>query len=71
MKMTKHEKAKRIFEKELLAGIFGKIFVADYVFDETMTFILNRIKKKSFTKKTNEFILNQRRYYCILLMIRY
>ena len=57
MKMTKHEKAKRIFEKELLAGIFGKIIVADYVFDETMTFILNRIKKKSFTKKTNEFIL--------------
>ena len=56
-----HDKAKKTFEKEILGGKFGKIIVTDYVFDETMTLILNRIKKKSFAKKTNDFILNTKK----------
>ena len=56
-----HDKAKRTFEKEIITGKFGKIIVTDYVFDETMTLILNRIKKKSFAEKTRDFLLKTKK----------
>ena len=53
-----HIKAKDIFVKEILAGIYGKIIVTDYVADEIMTLILNRIKSKAFALKTKDFLFN-------------
>ena len=53
-----HITAKDIFIKEILTGKFGKIIVTDYVVDEIMTLILNRIKNKSFATKTKNFLLS-------------
>ena len=53
-----HRKAKDTFEKEILTGKYGKILITDYVVDEIMTLILNRIKSKSFAEKTKQFLLS-------------
>lgn len=53
-----HSKAKDVFIKNILPGTYGKIIVTDYVADEIMTLILNRIKNKSFATKTKEFLFN-------------
>ena len=55
---SNHIKAKDVFVKEILTGRYGKIIVTDYVIDEIMTLILNRIKIKSFATKTKEFLFN-------------
>ena len=60
-------KAKNTFGNDILTGKYGKILITDYVVDEIMTLILNRIKKKLFVEKTRDFLLKTTKI--ILLLI--
>ena len=62
-----HTKAKDTFENNILTGKYGKILITDYVVDEIMTLILNRIKNKRFAEKTRDFLLKTTKIVLLLI----
>lgn len=56
-----HKYAKELTKDKILKGLYGKIIVTDYIFDELMTLISVRIKKKDFMKKTSDFLTKSKK----------
>ncbi|MHA1983564.1 MAG: type II toxin-antitoxin system VapC family toxin [Candidatus Hodarchaeales archaeon] len=55
-----HKQAMKITEQNVLKGLYGKIVVTDYIYDELMTLISARIKQKKFMEKTSDFLLKSK-----------
>ena len=56
-----HEIAINLMKNSLLKGIYGRIILTDYVYDELMTLILVRIKNKQFALDTKNFLLKSKK----------